>query len=138
MNNHQRRIDLTSIESFNEIREQKQALKAEIDDLGKEITASAKDIVVKGAKATLTTVAVAIVTKGLATYLKLKRTSASSQVEQKDSTFENQDMKVDGAAHESKLQGILVYIDMLIKVVDSAKVVYSVIQRYREMDWEEE
>ncbi len=138
MSNYEHRIDLTSIESFDEIRERKQALKAEIDDLGKEITASAKDIVVKGAKATLTTVAIAIVTKGMATYLKLKRTGASSEVDLEDNFIEGQDMTADSEGRESKLHGILVYIDMLIKVVDSAKVVYSIIQRYHEADWEEE
>ena len=138
MSNYQHRLNLTSIESYEEIRERKQALKAEIDGLGKEITTSAKDIVVKGAKATLTTVAIAIVTKGMATYLKFRSKQEGGVVSRSGESTDSRDLPMEDSTRESKLHGILVYIDMLVKVVDSAKVLYSVIQRYRSADWEEE
>lgn len=153
MSDSRKQLDYSSIETWEDLRKEKLALRAEIDDLGGNIAASAREVVMKGVKVTAATVASVAVAKGVAAYARMRRekdavetarttgpiADATDSIAPDTKSPQSPDPGTQEDGNQGRLTSLFMYIDILIKLIHAAREVYDGIQEFgAESVYEEE
>ena len=144
MNKGSHKVDFERIETWEDLRVVKGELREEIDALGSSISSSAREVMIKGAKVTAATVASIVVAKGIAAYSQMQREKAErrEQVTSGDGAVDasySEPTEQPETEANSRLATLFMYVDIVVKLIRSAQIVYGNIQDLRsEFKTEEE
>ncbi len=128
-------FDYASIETWEELRNRKKLLQSEMNQLGGQIASSTREVVRKGVKVTAATVASVVVAKGIAAYADMRRKKENRSSDPLQGAPDMGENRADDSAYEPEAHGYLttlvMYIDILVKLIHSARDVYDGIQEFR-------